>query len=209
MLLSWYTGLITRPVHTIREIVDVRPIGLGLFTMLIVAVLNGIVTFGLGLDPDAFAEFGEEPVEEFGIIAIIAAAILFTVYAAVQLGIFSVIVHLVSRLFGGDGPYLGALSGFMMLSVLSLIPVIPSLIGELLGGDDGQGAFTTIAGILTVVVGVWTVILGVIVLRENYRLSTGLALLSAVGSYFAGLIIGIILFIPLIIMVIAIGLATS
>ena len=48
MLLNWYIGLIVRPVSTLREIVDARPLGLGLLTLLVVAILNGaIVTFGL------------------------------------------------------------------------------------------------------------------------------------------------------------------
>lgn len=211
MLLSTYIGLIVRPIHTIQQIVDDRPVGLGLLTLLIVAIANGIVTFGLGIDTSAFEEFSDEEIT-IGAGFIIIGTLLFVAFVAVELGFFSVIVHLISKLFGGDGAYTGMLAGLMMLSVLSLIPVIPGLLDALATGvgeaAEGESSpFEAIGVVVSLVVAVWSVILGIILIRENYRLSTGMAVLSGIASVIAASIVAIILFILLIIVLVAIVLA--
>lgn len=206
MLLSMYIGLIVRPVHTIQQIVDARPVGLGLLTLLIVAIANGVVTFGLGLDTETFEQFTEDEIT-IGLGFIVIGTLLFVAYVAVQMGFFSLIVHLISKLFGGDGAYTGMLAGLMMPSILSLIPVVPSLLNVLVRGEDGSSAFEAIATVASLAVAIWSVILGIILIRENYRLNTGMAVLSGIASFFVAIVIAIILFILLIIVLIAIVLA--
>ncbi|MYD35447.1 MAG: hypothetical protein F4X20_00245 [Dehalococcoidia bacterium] len=217
MLLSTYIGLIVRPVHTIQQIVDDRPLGLGLLTLLIVAIANGIVTFGLGIDTATFEEFADEEID-IGIGFIVIGALLFVAFVAIELGFFSVIVHLISKLFGGDGAYTGMLAGLMMLSILSLIPLVPSLLDVLATGigeaaEGETSPFEAISAIVSLVVFIWTIILGIILIRENYPLTTGMAALSGIASFFAALVVGVILFILLIIVLIAIvlglGIATG
>ncbi len=174
MLLSTYIGLIVRPVHTIQQIVDDRPVGLGLLTLLIVAIANGIVTFGLGIDTATFEEFSGEEIT-IGTGFVVIGALLFVAFVAVELGFFSVIVHFISKLFGGDGAYTGMLAGLMMLSVLSLIPLVPSLLDVLARGEDGSTAFEAIATVVSLVVAVWSIVLAILLIRENYRLTTGMA----------------------------------
>lgn len=214
MLLSMYIGLIVRPIHTLQQIVEERPVGLGLLTLLIVAVANGIVTFGLGIDTATFEEFTDEEIDiNLGFVVI--GTLLFVAYVTVNLGFFSLIVHLISKLFGGDGAYTGMLAGLMMLSILSLIPVIPGVL-DALAGEAAEGEtspFEAISVIVSLVVAIWTIILGIILIRENYRLSTGMAVLSGIASFFAAIVVGVILFILLIIVLIAIivglGIATG
>ncbi len=212
MLLSTYIGLIVRPVHTIQQIVDERPVGLGLLTLLIVAILNGVVSFGLGLDTATFEEFADEEIN-IGVGFVVIGTLLFVAFVVVELGFFSLIVHLISKLFGGDGAYTGMLAGLMMLSILSLIPVVPSLLDVLVRGEDGSSAFEAIAGVVSLVVLVWTIVLAILLIRENYRISTGIAVLSGIASFFAAIVVGVILFILLIIVLVAIvvglGIATG
>ena len=214
MLLSTYIGLIVRPIHTIQQIVADRPVGLGLLTLLIVAILNGVVSFGLGFDTAAFDEFTDEEIS-VGVGFVVIGTILFVAFVVVELGFFSLIVHLISKLFGGDGAYTGMLAGLMMLSILSLIPVIPGLL-DALAGETAEGdssPFEAISVIVSLVVFIWTIILGIILIRENYRLSTGMAVLSGIASFIAAAIVAIVLFIVLIIVLVAIvvglGIATD
>ncbi len=217
MLLSWYIGLIVRPIHTLQQIVDAKPIGLGLLTLLIVAVANGVVSFGLGVDAATFEEFADEEIN-VGLGFVVIGTLLFVAFIAVEMGFFSLIVHLISKLFGGDGAYTGMLAGLMMLSVLSLIPVIPGLLDALASGigEAGEGEtspFEAISVIVSLVVAIWSVVLAILLIRENYRLSTGMAVLSGIASFFAAIVVGVILFILLIIVLIVIvvglGIATG
>ena len=213
MLLNWYIGLIVRPVSTLREIVDARPLGLGLLTLLIVTILNGIVTFGLGIDTATFEEFTDENIA-IGPAFVVVGAILFTIFTAIGTVLFTLVVHLISRLFGGNGAYTGMLAGLMIISILSLILVIPGLL-DALASAVGEGAegdtspFEVISNVISIVVVVWSVILGIILIRENYRLSTGMAVLSGIVSYFAVAIIGIIFFFMLLFVFIAIAIAVG
>lgn len=214
MLLNWYIGLIVRPIHTLQQIVDAKPIGLGLLTLLIVAVANGIVTFGLGIDTATFEDIADEEIN-IGVGFVVIGTLLFVAFIAVELGFFSLIVHLISKLFGGDGAYTGMLAGLMMLSVLSLIPVIPGLL-DALAGEAAEGEtspFETISVIVSLVVAIWSIVLAILLIRENYRLSTGMAVLSGIASFFAAIVVGVILFILLIIVlvviVVGLGIATG
>ncbi len=214
MLLSWYIGLIVRPVHTLQQIVEAKPVGLGLLTLLIVAIANGIVSFGLGLDTAFFEEFTDEEIN-VGVGFVVFATLLFVAYVAVQYGFFSLIVHLISKLFGGDGAYTGMLAGLMMLSILSLIPVVPGVLDALAGeAVEGETSpFEAISVIVSLVVAIWTIILGIILIRENYRLTTGMAVLSGIASFFASIVVGVILFIlmiiVLVVIVVGLGIATG
>ena len=217
MLLNWYIGLIVRPVSTLREIVDARPVALGLLTLLIVAILNGLVSFAFGLETDTFTDFTDEDIN-IGPAVIILGTLLFVAYVTVQLGFLSLIVHIISKLFGGNGSYSGMLAGLMMLSILSLILVIPGLLDALASGigeaaEGDTSPFEAISTVVSLVVAIWSIILAIILIRENYRLSTGMAVLSGIASFFAAIVVGaillILLFIVLVAVVLALGAATN
>ena len=193
MLLNWYIGLIVRPVSTLREIVDARPVALGLLTLLVVAILNGAISIGLQLDTDVSSDVAEVQ-NEVGVVSVIVWAIVAAMFATMYFGFTSLIAHIISRLLGGNGAYTGMWAGLMMLSILSLIPVIPSLLdalakgfGEAAVGDTSP--FGGIAYVVRIVVAIWTLILAVILIRENYRLSTGVAVLSSVIWIFVTIVI--------------------
>ena len=193
MLLNWYIGLIVRPVSTLREIVDARPVALGLLTLLVVALLNGAISIGLQPDTDVSSDVAEVQ-NEVGVVSVIVWAIVAAMFATMYFGFTSLIAHIISKLLGGNGAYTGMWAGLMMLSILSLIPVIPSLLdalakgfGEAVVGDTSP--FGGIAGVVRIVVAIWTLILAVILIRENYRLSTGVAVLSSVIWIFVTIVI--------------------
>ncbi len=210
-LLNWYVGLILRPIETIREIVAERPVGLGLVTLLIVFIANGIIRFGLGIDPGTFEQFSDEEIS-IGPVAAIIGAILFVGFAAFATGISSLIVHLISKLFGGVGAYTGMLSGLLLLSALSLIPVVPGLIDVLIRGEGDSSVFAVIAGAVSIVVLIWYAILGILLIRENYQLSTLLAVLSGIASFLVSIFVTVIVIFMVIIiwvaLIIALGVAT-
>ena len=208
MLLDWYVGLITRPIVTLREIARERPVGLGFLTVLIVVAANGLISFGLGINPETFEPFSDEEVS-IGLGVAIIGALLFVGYVAVLLGFFSVIIHLISKLFGGDGAYRGILAGLMFLSILSLIPVVPNLLDVLVRGDDDSSVFAAIGTVAGLAVAVWSIILTVILIRENYQIGAGMAVLSAIASFIATVIVGTILFFALLIIWVALIIALS
>ena len=202
-LLRWYIGLIVRPVSTLREIVAARPVALGLLTLLIVAVLNGVISIGLQLNQDVSSGIGTS-----GLASIVVWAILTAILLTIYLGFSSLIAHVVSTLLGGNGAYTGMLTGLMMLSILSLISSIPALldalatsIGEAAVGD--RSPFGLIAALGRIAVAIWMVILAVIIIRENYRLSTGVAVFSWVIWGFVA--IGIPISLMVFLLVLALG----
>ena len=102
------------------------------------------------------------------------------------------------------------------LSILSLIPVIPGLldalasgVGEMAEGDTSP--FEVISTVVSIVVAIWSIILGIILIRENYRLSTGVAVVSVIASLFAAIVIvsGAIFFILVIIVLFGLAVATG
>ncbi len=101
-----------------------------------------------------------------------------------------------------------------MLSVLSLILVIPGLldalasaVGEMAEGDTSP--FEVISTVVSLVVAIWSITLAIILIRENYRLSTGIAVLSGIASFFAVAIIGIIFFFMLILFIVMIAIGVG
>ena len=111
---------------------------------------------------------------------------------------------------------MGMLAGLMIISILSLILVIPGLldalasgVGEMAEGDTSP--FEVISTVVSIVVAIWSIILGIILIRENYRLSTGVAVVSVIASLFAAIVIvsGAIFFILVIIVLFGLAVATG
>ena len=103
MLLSWYTGIVTKPVETIRELVDEKPLGLGIATFIIVMVVSSLVNFS-GLDSGAMSN---EDVIFPDITAglIISLTIVTTIWLLPMYAILAYIPQLVTKFFNGEGSY--------------------------------------------------------------------------------------------------------
>ena len=189
MLLSWYTGIVTKPVETIRELVDEKPLGLGIATFIIVMVVSSLVNFS-GLDSGAMSN---EDVIFPDITAglIISLTIVTTIWLLPMYAILAYIPQLVTKFFNGEGTYTGYLSTTMMITSIFLpFTILSAVVWLVLGGGD---AANNVSGLVSLVGGLWAMVLCVIAIRENYRLTTGGAVISFLISAFVGLFAFLIL----------------
>lgn len=201
MLLTWYIGLIVRPINTIQEIVDAKPVGLGLLTLFVVALVGALVGVGTGFDPtEANNEDVQFPDVSFGLV--VSMSIVITLWVIPVFALLSLIPHVLARLFGGNGSYVGYLSGAAMIPVISLISTAVSAVLALALRTDGlEGAGSVVSTVVSLAVAIWMIILTVLLIRENYRLTTGMAVVTflvtvpigAVAAVILGAILGILL----------------
>ncbi len=208
LLMNWYLGLVIRPIVTIREIVDAKPIGLGLLTLLVVAIANGLISIALGLDPADFEGLTEEKVD-LGAGFVITTTILSAILIFVVYAVLSLLIHVVAKLFGGQGEYTNVVAGLGMLAILSLIPIAPALLDAIVAAEGETSPFGVIATLVGLGVGIWSIVLGIILIRENYRLSTGVAVLTGLVSTVAAVFIGGILFILMLIVLVLVVLGAA
>ena len=201
MLLSTYIGLIVRPIHTIQQIVVDRPVGLGLLTLFGVALVGTLVGVGTGFDPkEASNEDVQFPDISFGLV--VSMSIVITLWVIPVFALLSLIPHVLARLFGGSGAYAGFLSGAAMIPVISLISTAVSAVLALALRTDGlEGTGSAVSSVVSLVVAIWMIVLTVLLIRENYRLTTGMAILTflvtaligAVAALILGAILGMLL----------------
>lgn len=207
MLLSTYIGLIVRPIHTIQQIVNDRPVGLGLLTLFVVVLVGALINLGVGFDPtEASSEDVTFP--EFSIGLIASMSFVIALYVLPMAAILALIPHFIAKMLGGDGSYTGYLSGATMTSFVSLVgTVIVAVFSVLLSSDDAAAARDSISSVIVIAVSIWVLVLTAIVIRENYRVTTGVAVLttilslalSFIAAIFLGIILGLLLLLVLII----------
>ena len=210
---TWYIGLILRPVTTIREIVAARPVGVGILTAAVV-LLATVVLSVAGFDTDALDDVFEEGAPDFSILAIVLIAVPFTLFAGAGYALSTTILHLFSRLFGGNGSWSATLSGVTLFSALGVLPIIPLALASLISVSDGDGSSAALSGIgsaIQLIVTIWTIVLIVILARENYRISTGSAVLSVLVSglvaiFMVGVLVLLLLIVLIIILLVTFGL---
>ena len=188
--LNWCVGIFLRPVKTIREIVAARPLKIGFVTLLVITLLSGLFSIGLGgsFDPESLSDEEVEITAAFTVVG----TILFVAGVLIVGAVFTLVLHVIAKLFGGNGAYAGMLAALLMMSVLNIVQIVPQALALAVSAGDSNSAFGAIASLAGLVVAIWSIVLGVIVIRENYQMSTGLALLSGVISFAAAFIVGII-----------------
>ena len=193
---TWYIGLVLRPVTTIRAIVAARPVRVGIVTAAVVLFATVAIMSVAGLATESLDDVFEEGAPDFSIFATVLFSVPITLFAGVGYVLSATILHLFSRLFGGNGSWSATLSGIMLFSVLGVLPIVPLALASLISGSDGDGssaAFSGITSVIQFIVTIWTIVLIVILARENYRISTGSAVLSVlVSGLVAILVVGIL-----------------
>ncbi len=186
-LIDWLYGVLARPVDTLNEIAREKPVGLAFLVYLVVAVLV--------LAANIFGEEGFAALEgvmfEIGLaipVSIIIGGGL--ILALISIFIIAGLLHLLARLFGGQGGYWNFFSAYAFADFPMIITVPFTLIAVF------AGVFGSILdGVVTFGATIWTMVLQVIALRESYSLSTW----ASVGVYVIQLII--IIVIPLAIVI--------
>ena len=213
-IFALYIGLVLRPVHTIRFIVSSKPVTAGIIT----AIIMGLLTAGLsvaGFDTESLDEAFEGGAPEISFLAIVPITAAFVLFGGIAYVIGATILHLVTRLFGGNGSWSATFSGLTLFSVLGVIQLIPLALAAFsatTGWDGSSSVFGAITSVIQLITTVWTIILIVILVRENYRLTTGVAVLSTLVSGLVSIftlgLIAIVFILMLVVILIAIyGLA--
>ncbi len=184
-VIEWLFGVMARPVQTLNEIAREKPVGWALLVALGVSVLTLAVNTlgGKGIeetmiDMDIFIA----PLYMFSFGALITVVGLF---------IMTGLLHLIAKLFGGQGGYWNFFSAYCFAEFPLIISVPVSLVSVYLGVVGAILAGLTASGLM-----LWVIVLRVIALRESHGISTG----ASIGAYVIHLII---IAIPVVIAVIA------
>lgn len=170
-------GVLAKPVETLRYLTMSKPLTMALLVYIAISVLGAIAAIpGLAqLDslPGGVSRDVPPGLSFFSSPAFIIATVISTpIFALITLFIVGGLYHLLSMLFKGEGDFRGLLSALGFASfpqVLSIPFVLLSLVAGTLGG--------VLSGVVSFAVSIWIIVLTIISIRENYRLSTGKAVL--------------------------------
>ena len=181
----WYLGLIIAPVRTIQEFVRRQAKWVGLVTLLIVAIVNIIVVIALGVRS---LWLGSVDGVDAGTISLLILGELIGITLLVALlFVLALLAHGFSRMLGGKGSFLGMLSGLMLLSILTLLSFATSPVLTLARLSDvwsPSGLIEETFAVTAVnwIMYLWPFTLAFILVRENYQLTTGRAVVSWLGA---------------------------
>lgn len=176
-------GIIASPVATFRYISKTKPVLLALVVYAIVywvgtiASIPGTINQLEQMPP----EFGELPFlnpRTLTLFALIGGPFI----ALIMLAIITGIYHLIAKLLKGTGEYVGLLSVAGFANFPSLFSAPFALLDLVAPGDGAMSLshvlLAFIKGSVSFGILVWTVILTIIGIRENYKFSTGRAVLT-------------------------------
>ena len=206
----WYLGLVIAPVRTIQEFVRRQANWVGLVTLLIVAIVNLIVVIALGVRS---LWLGSVDGVDAGTVFLLTLGEMISItLLATLLLVLALLAHGFSRMLGGNGSFLGMLSGLMLLSILTLLSLATSQVLTLARLSDVWSPSGLIEETLTVtavnwIMYLWPFTLAFILVRENYQLTTGRAVVSWLG---ASAIVFVIVAVPILLFLLLLyGLGSS
>ena len=164
-LVDWLFGVIASPVKTLEEIARERPVGSALLVALGVSILTLLANFYSGEGVRGFEEIGRE----FGIF-IDPSIFVFGGIAVVVVMLFITtgLLHLLAKLFRGEGGYWNLFSAYCFAE----FPMIISVPVIVLGAFAGI-AGNILSGLVAFGLTIWVIVLQVIAVRESHGLSTG------------------------------------
>lgn len=176
-IINWLYGVLTRPVHTLREIAREKPANVAFLVYLGVTMLSVLAS----LLNEQSARMLEDLIRETGVSipssVIIAASLLI---AIVSIFITTGLLHLIARLFKGSGGYWNLFSAYAFANFPLIIGVPITYISGFVGT-----AGNVLAGLISFGISIWVLVLQVIVVRESHNLSTG----AAIGVYLLQMVI--------------------
>ena len=184
-IIDWFYGVITRPVETLGEVAQARPVGWA---------------FAVYLGTSLLGYFGSNTTYipgELGEGFLFFSMIVGLVISLAGIFVITGVVHLLSRLFNSGGGYWNLFSalGFAQFPALFLTPV--GLISRL-GGSAGAA----LGGLFSLGIWVWILVLNVIALRESHKLTTGQSILTYV---LAIVLLSLIIIVPVVVIVILVA----
>ena len=179
--MRWYIGLVIRPVPTIREIVERRPLLAGILALLavgfLVAILIGIV---------------EQTLVDSSGITIFQGAYL-AILLVFVLTILSVVVHFVARSVPARGRFKGTYGGLMLTSAAisataTAVAFVLFLLDHLVVPRQEIVDFGPIYSWFVPVAFLWFIFLAPIVVRQNYGIGWVRSIIVTIGGLVVGLL---------------------
>jgi hypothetical protein len=174
---KWFYGVLTRPVQTLNEIAREKPANAAFLVYLGITMLSVLASVFHEQSFQAFQNLMLEANLNIPVSVIIAASLLI---AIISIFVITGVLHLLARLFKGNGGFWNLFSAYAFAGVPLIIGVPVTLISGFLGsvGD-------LLAGLLSFGLSIWTLVLQVIAVRESYNLST----VASIGVYILHLLI--------------------
>lgn len=176
-------GIITSPVKTLRYISETKPVLLALVVYAVVCWVGIIASIPGTINqleqmPPGFGELPFFNPGSLTLFALIGGPFIALILLAIITGIY----HLIAKLLKGTGEYAGLLSVAGFANFPSLFSA-PFALLDLVASGDGTMSLSHILlafikGSVSFGILVWTVILTIIGIRENYKFSTGRAVLT-------------------------------
>lgn len=195
-LINWCAGIVTSPVQTLREIVAGRPVGAGLLVMVVVAAITGAASAN---------SFGDALSVQPSLLNIIFGALLGIFITVPVLAVSAFFVHLISRLFGGKGSYTGLFAAFGFTSIINIFS-LPLVVLDIV---DLQ-ALSALALIGQLGLLAWAVVLTVVAIRENYVVTTGVAIGILLVTLIALVLVTFVLvFVVVLLLILSVGLLVN
>ena len=204
-LLRWYIGLVNRPVPTIREIVERRPLLAGVFTFSWSVFLWSTLWLGLA-EFDSFVYLVRNLDQSLALLLFFGVPI-----ASLFVVVIVVLLHVAAGLMGGWGTLTTTFIGLAMNLSVGLIPAMAGMfvLAQFTVSDQprndplgGRVFFTLIA--LSVM---WVATLSTLLVRRNYGLSSRRSVAVVAGVTLIGLPVSLILSVLIILGVILLAFA--
>ena len=189
MLLTWYIGFLTRPVETIRDVVQAKPLWQGLATLFVMMLMSQL--FRLSGAGAYFPQIRLDDVvlPEVTIGLVVTAAIIIAVYSIPVYALLAFIPHLFARVLGGTaGSYTSYLAAASLTTIVMLVGAVAAgIIGLILTAlFDNEDVASVVFASVSLAASIWVIVLWFFVLRENYQLTNGRTAITAVASAVAG-----------------------
>lgn len=162
--------VLRHPVQGLRAVIEQSPL---VWAIAIIVLMNFVNTLATWTP--------ESPSPFFGILRARSDDPITTALLSIPTGliawlVLAALVHGLSRLFGGQGGYLSLLCANAFATLPSIFAAPIAALSRSLGGAPRDPL--EILG--TVATGLWALVLGVLAVRENYRFSTGRAIIVGV-----------------------------
>lgn len=113
-----------------------------------------------------------------GMVAFVCLSVITIIFIAIGLGIWSALIHLSAKIFGGRGEYKSLVTCLLFVQVISLA-ILPLSLLDLLN-KAALESFELIIGVLCIVVLacfiLWSLYLNMLIIKKCYLLSSGKAI---------------------------------
>jgi hypothetical protein len=185
-ILDWCAGVVSAPVPTLRLIAAQRPVLPAILVLEVVGIIVGAAS-------GATASVTDASPGGLTTAGMVAGAVLGGLLTVPSAALGALLVHVVARMFGGQGPYSAFFSTSGFASVVWVFTAPLTLLGTL-GGPVGEA----VSGVGELALFIWAIVLNVLAIRESYATTTG----TAIGILLVSILVVIALVIVLVLIIV-------